>query len=79
MLALLAAVPVLLVLVLMTAAGWSAARAGLVTSVVTLALAVAAFGFGGPADQFSILSGTGGVFAEATFIAAAVVSIISRH
>ena len=36
--------PVLLVLVLMTVLGWSAARAGLVTAAVTLVLALTVFG-----------------------------------
>lgn len=76
MLALLAVTPVLLVLVLMTVAGWSAARAGAVTATVTLVLAVAAFGFGGPADQFTVISGTAGVVAEAAFIALTVAGII---
>jgi len=76
MLAFLAAAPVLLVLVLMTVAGWSAVRAGVVTATVTLVLAVAAFGFGGPADQFSVISGTAGVVAEASFIAATVAGIV---
>lgn len=76
MLAFLAAVPVLLVLLLMTVANWSAARAGLMTAALTLVLAVAAFDFGGPTDQFSLVSGTAGVVAEASFIAATVAGII---
>ncbi|MFI7579475.1 L-lactate permease [Kocuria kalidii] len=74
--ALLAAAPVLVVLVLMTVAGWSAARAGIVTAVVTLVLAVSAFGFGGAADPFTAWSGSAGVLAEASFIALTVVGII---
>lgn len=76
MLALLAVTPVLLVLVLMTVAGWPAARAGAVTAAVTLILAVSAFGFGGPADRFTVVSGTAGVLAEAAFIALTVAGII---
>ncbi|MET3861137.1 lactate permease [Dietzia sp. 2505] len=76
MLAFLAAAPVLLVLALMTIASWSAARAGVVTAGITLVVATAAFGFGGPRDQFSIVHGTVGVVAEASFIAATVAGII---
>lgn len=76
MLALLAAAPVLLVLVLMTVVGWSAARAGTVTAVVALVVAVVAFGFGRAADAFTITIGTAGVLAEASFIALTVIGII---
>ena len=75
MLSLLALTPVILVLVLMTVAGWSAARAGLVTAVFTIGLAVIAFGFGGGPD-FGVVEGITGVLAEAGFIALTVVGII---
>ena len=84
MLALLAALPVIAVLVLMTVAGWSAARAGLVTAAATLVLAVLAFGFGGdnavtPGDQDAapgLAWSLTGVIAEAGFIALTIVGII---
>lgn len=75
MLSLLALTPVILVLVLMTVAGWSAARAGLITAVFTIGLAVIAFGFGGGSD-FGVVEGIAGVLAEAGFIALTVVGII---
>ena len=74
--ALLAAAPVLVVLVLMVGFGWSAARAGTVTAAGTLALAAVAFGFGGPDDPFSTGAGVVGVGAEAAFVAFTVVAII---
>ena len=61
---LLALAPVLLVLVLMTIAGWSAARAGIVTALATLVLAAVAFGFGS-GDDVTLVEGIGGVLAEA--------------
>jgi lactate permease len=76
MLTLLALTPVLLVLVLMTVAGWSAARAGTVTAVFALILAVVAFNFGGEGASFGIAEGVAGVLAEAGFIALTVVGII---
>ncbi|MGY6499811.1 MAG: L-lactate permease [Acidimicrobiales bacterium] len=76
MLALLAAAPVLVVLVLMVGFGWSAGRAGAVTAGGTLVLAVVAFGFGGTEDPFSTGSGVVGLGAEAAFVALTVVAII---
>lgn len=84
MLTLLAALPVLLVLLLMTVLRWSAARAGLVTGALTLVLAVAAFGFGGPdggtADPDQVSPGLAfslaGVVAEAGFIALTILGIV---
>jgi len=72
---LLALAPVLLVLVLMTIAGWSAARAGIVTALATLVLAAVAFGFGS-GEGITLVEGIGGVLAEAGFIALTVVGII---
>lgn len=72
----LAATPVLLVLVLMVGRGWPAARAGAVTAVYTLVLAIVAFDFGGDDDAFDAPIGVVGVVAEAAFIAATVVAII---
>lgn len=75
MLTLLALAPVLLVLVLMTLVGWSAARAGMVTALATLVLAALAFGFG-EGTQYTLVEGVAGVFAEAGFITLTVVGII---
>ena len=72
---LLALAPVLLVLVLMTVVGWSAARAGLVTALATIVLAVLAFGFGS-VSSWTLAEGIAGVLAEAGFIALTVVGII---
>lgn len=72
----LAATPVLLVLVLMVGRGWPAARAGAVTAVFTLVLAIVAFDFGGTEDAFGTPDGILGVLAEAAFIAVTVVAII---
>ena len=76
MLSLLALTPVLIVLVLMTVAGWSAARAGIVTAVFTVVLAVVAFGFGGDSVSYGVVEGIAGVLAEAGFITLTVVGII---
>ncbi len=73
---LLAALPVLVVLFFMVAVGWSAARAGVLTAVLTLVLAVWSFGFGGAADPFGPLAGSLGVLAEAAFISLTIVAII---
>ncbi|RZT62443.1 lactate permease [Microcella alkaliphila] len=77
MLAVLAALPVLAVLVLMTVVGWSAARAGLVTAAATLVLAVVGFGFGVGKDTDPGLAWSlTGVVAEAGFIAFTIIGII---
>lgn len=76
MLTLLAAAPVLLALVLMTVLGWSAARAGALTAVATVLLAVVAFGFGAEDSAFTLSEGLIGVLAEASFIALTVVGIL---
>jgi lactate permease len=72
----LAATPVLAVLVLMVGRGWTAARAGTLTAVLTVVLAIAAFGFGGDDDPFGVPGGIAGVLAEAAFITATVIGII---
>ncbi|NDL60256.1 L-lactate permease [Phytoactinopolyspora mesophila] len=74
--ALLAALPILAVLVLMLALGWSAAHAGVVAAIGTLILAVAAFGFGGSNTAYTVPAGIMGVLAEAGFVALTVVAII---
>lgn len=76
MTALLAALPVLVVLVLMTLCSWSAARAGLVAAIIGLVLAVWVFDFGGDADDFGPLGGALGVVGEAGFISALIIGII---
>jgi lactate permease len=74
--ALLAATPVVVVLVMMVGRGWTAARAGSLTAVVTVALAVGYFGFGRGDDPFGVGTGIVGVVAEAGFIALTVLAII---
>jgi lactate permease len=73
---LLAAVPVLAVLVLMLGLGWPAARAGVVAAVATAVLAVASFGYGAGDDPFGVAEGLVGALAEAGFIALTIVAII---
>nr|WP_277606081.1 L-lactate permease [Glycomyces sp. L485] len=72
----LAALPILTVLLLMLAASWSAARTGTVVAAGTMALAVAAFGFGNGTDRFGIPAGIAGILAEAGFVALTVIAII---
>jgi lactate permease len=67
--AVLAAAPIALVLVLMVGRGWSAARAGAATAVVTLVIALTAFDLDGG-------EGLVGVVAEALFLAATILAII---
>lgn len=73
---LLALTPVASVLVLMLAVRWPAARAGVVSAVLAIAVAIWAFDFGGTADPFGPIGGIAGVLAEAGFISATVVGII---
>jgi lactate permease len=72
----LAIVPVAVVLVLMLAARWSAARAGVAAAVLAVAIAIWGFDFGGDDDPFSTVGGVAGVLAEAAFISATVIFII---
>lgn len=74
--AVLAAVPLAVVLVLLTVARWSAARAGSVAFLLTLVIAVTAFDFGRGPDPFTAPVGLVGVAAETLFIAAAIVAIV---
>ncbi|QSB13083.1 L-lactate permease [Natronosporangium hydrolyticum] len=74
--ALLAALPIVAVLVLMLVVGWSAARAGTVAAIGTLLLAIFAFRFGGPTDPFGVPAGVLGVLAEAGFVSLTVIAII---
>lgn len=72
----LAATPVLAVLVLMLGLRWSAVRAGATVAGGTLVIAVVAFDFGGAEDPYSWIGGSGGVVAESAFIALTIVAII---
>jgi lactate permease len=72
----LAIVPVAAVLVLMLAARWSAARAGVAAAVLAVGIAVWGFDFGGDDDPFGRVGGVAGVLAEAAFISATVILII---
>lgn len=72
----LAAAPIAAVLTLMVGLRWSAVRAGLLAAVGTLALALLAFGFGGPDVSYTPLLGTLGLLAEAGFLTLTVVAII---
>jgi len=71
-----AIVPVTVVLVLMLAAQWSAARAGAIAAVIALVLALWAFDLGGADEPFGRVGGVVGVLAEAAFISATVIFII---
>jgi lactate permease len=77
MTALLALLPILVLLLLMLGAGWSAARAGVAGVVVTLGLAVLAFDFPrAAAPALGLAGGLAGVTAEAAFTALTVLWII---
>jgi lactate permease len=70
--AVLAASPIVLVVMLMTWRGWSAVRAGSVTAVATLMLGLGVFGRGDTANGRALL----GIAAEASFITATIIGII---
>ncbi len=70
----LAAAPIIAILVLMLALGWSAARAGLAGLALAALLAVPAFGFGSTAP--GLAGSTLGVTAEGGFIAATILWIL---
>lgn len=72
----LAALPVAVVLILMTLLRWSAARAGLVTAALTLVVAVAVFGFGTDQAEPGLVFSLAGVIAEAGFIALTILGIV---
>ncbi|UOX99978.1 L-lactate permease [Blastococcus sp. PRF04-17] len=74
--AVLAVAPIVAVLTLMVGLRWSAARSGLLAAVGTLALALLAFGFGGPGRPYTPALGTVGLLAEAGFLTLTVVAII---
>jgi len=77
--ALLALLPILLIVILMIGLGWSAARAALVGLGVTVPIALFAFGFGlpgGTETELSVPAAFGGAALEATFTAATILWII---
>jgi len=77
--ALLALLPILLIVLLMIGLGWSAARAALIGLGVTAPIALFAFGFGlpgGTMDGLSMSAAFGGAALEATFTAATILWII---
>ena len=74
--ALMAAAPIVAVLVLMVGLGWSAVRAGLVAAAGTIVIALVTFDFGGGDDPFSSPAGIVGVLAEAAWVTITVIAII---
>jgi len=74
--AVLAAAPIIAVLVLMVGLGWSAVHAGLVAAVGTVVIALTTFGFGGGDDPFGPVQGVVGVLAEAAWVTLTVIAII---
>jgi lactate permease len=72
----LAAAPILAVLVFMVGLGWSAVRAGLVAAAGTVAIAFARFGFAGDEDTFGAGAGVAGLVAEAAWVTLTVIAII---
>ncbi|WP_402463666.1 L-lactate permease [Isoptericola aurantiacus] len=76
MLTLLAVLPIAAILVLMVAVRWSAAAAGGTAAVGAMALALTAFGFGGPDFPFGPVQGVVGVLARAAWVALTVMLII---
>jgi lactate permease len=75
-LTLLAALPVVAILVLMVAARWSAAAAGATAAAGTVVLALTVFGFGGGDFSFGPVEGVVGVVARAAWVALTVMLII---
>lgn len=77
MTALFAALPILLVLVLMIGLGWPASRAGLAGAGLALVIALSVFGFGREVlPEVGIGGGLAGVVAEATFTSATILWIV---
>ena len=76
MLTLLAALPILAILLLMVVAKWSAALAGATAAFGAMVLALSAFGFGGEGDPFTAVEGVVGVLARAGWVALTVMAII---
>ncbi|MEX0914218.1 MAG: L-lactate permease, partial [Demequina sp.] len=76
LLTLIAALPIVVVLVLMVGVKWSAARAGIVAAVIAIISALTAFSFGGGDDAFTPVEGVSGVAARAVWVALTVMLII---
>ncbi|MFO7779921.1 MAG: L-lactate permease [Nitriliruptoraceae bacterium] len=77
MLALLAAVPILLVLALMLGLGWPASRAGIAGAALALVVAILGFGFGTEVRaEVGLAGGLAGVAAEAGFTSLTILWII---
>ncbi|WP_144276274.1 L-lactate permease [Demequina sp. NBRC 110053] len=76
MLTLLAALPILAILLLMVVAKWSAALAGATAAAGAMVLALTAFEFGGEDDPFGPVEGIVGVLARASWVALTVMLII---
>ncbi|WP_418275330.1 L-lactate permease [Isoptericola jiangsuensis] len=76
MLTLLAALPIVAILVLMVAFKWSAVAAGTTAAVGAMILALTAFGFGGDGFDFGPVQGVVGVLASAAWVALTVMLII---
>jgi len=75
-LTLLAALPIVAILVLMVAVKWSAAAAGATAAVGAMVLALTAFDFGGADFEFGPVEGVVGVLARAAWVALTVMLII---
>jgi lactate permease len=76
-LALLAALPILLVLVLMLGLGWPASRAGIAGAALALVVAILGFGFGTDVlPEVGLAGGLAGVAAEAGFTSLTILWII---
>ncbi|PKQ26828.1 MAG: L-lactate permease [Actinobacteria bacterium HGW-Actinobacteria-4] len=71
-----AALPIVVVLVLMVAVKWSAARAGIIAGLIALVAALTVYDFGGDGDPFTPVEGVAGVLARAAWVAFTVILII---
>lgn len=76
MLTLLAALPIIAILLLMVVAKWSAAAAGGIAAFGAMVLALSAFDFGGEDDPFGQTQGVVGVLVRAAWVALTVMLII---
>jgi lactate permease len=77
MTALLAALPIVLVVVLMVVVGWPASRAGLAGAAVALVIAIVGFGFGTDVlPEIGVARGLAGVAAEAGFTSVTILWIV---
>ncbi len=76
MLTLLAALPIVAVLVLMVGIKWSAARSGAVAAILAIGIALIFFSFGGADDLFTPVEGVTGILARAVWVSLTVLLII---